>query len=88
MAMMRARVRPIGLIDVYFHDVRDTRAPEDAVTFNGNGADNLGRLIARAANHFDKNEVERVNSFKRKLMVFNIRRYIYGLATGEKIDEN
>lgn len=86
-AMMRARVRPIGLIDVYFHDIRGTRAPEDAVAFYGPvGTVNLGKLIARAANHFDKNEVDRINSFNQKLMTFKIRRYIYFLATGKELE--
>lgn len=82
--MMRARVRPIGLTDVYFHDVRGTRAPQDAIAFNGSGVTNLGKLITRAANHSDTNEVDRVNTFHRKLMVFRIRRYIYELAAGER----
>lgn len=87
-AMIRPRLRECGLFDVWFHDRRGRRAPEDYVKYWGGETELSGDMIARAVCHYDYNEIERVNAYNRSLLVFFARSYIYGRATGQAIDED
>ena len=81
-AFIRPRLRECGLIDIWFTDGRGRRAPDGYVEYWGGEAKITGDTIARAASHYDDNEICRVNDYNRSLLVYLIRQYIYRLVTG------
>jgi len=72
-------------IDVWFIDRRGRRAPETFVEYWGEATKLTGDMISRAACHYDTNEINRVNGYNRALLVFLVRCYIYGLASGQTV---
>ena len=51
----------------------------------GGEANLTGDTIARAASHYDVNEIRRVNDYNRSLLVYFIRQYIHRLVTGRVV---
>ena len=80
-------VQENGLIGIWYTDSRGRRASPAYVNYWGGETKLTGDMIARAATHFDTNEIERVNAYNRKLMIYFIRLYIHGLVTGRVVGE-